>query len=233
VSGWFGMSSALAAVPAAAGAVPPGGASSHGEVPLAWLHPGAPFLLVLAALITIALLLRLFAVRRLGRERFVQGCRVLEQWILTVLFLGILASSMLQIFMRNVLHTGFLWTEPMARYLVLWIAFFGALTATSRARHLAIDIVALVLSPRRRAVLQRSVAVIAAVVCAVLANGAYTYLQQEFGFGKEAFLGLRTWLVQSILLFGFCLLSYRFLVMALFGLTPDENEMPAVGERVL
>jgi len=33
------------------------------------------------------------------------------------------------------------------------------------------------------------VSVIAALVCAILANGAYTYLQQEYGFGKEAFLG--------------------------------------------
>jgi TRAP-type C4-dicarboxylate transport system permease small subunit len=202
-------------------------------VPLAWLHPGPPFLLVLTLLTAAALLLRVLAVRKLGHERFIRSCRVLEQWTLMLLFLGILLSSMLQIFMRNVLHTGFLWTEPMARYLVLWIAFVGALTATSRARHLAIDIVALFLSPRRRTLLQRVVSVIAAGVCAVLANGAYTYLQQEYGFGKEAFLGLRTWLVQSILLFGFCLLTYRFLVTACFGITPDENEMPAVGERVL
>ena len=209
------------------------GINSAPHLPLAWLHPGPPFLLVLTGLTAAALLLRVFAMRKLGRQRFIQSCRVVEQWTLMVLFLGILLSSMLQIFMRNVLHTGFLWTEPMARYLVLWIAFVGALTATSRARHLAIDIVALFLSPRRRALLQRVVSVIAALICAVLANGAYTYLQQEYGFGKEAFLGLRTWLVQSILLFGFCLLTYRFLVTALFGITPDENEMPAVGERVL
>jgi C4-dicarboxylate transporter, DctQ subunit len=206
--------------------------SGH-PVPLAWLHPGLPFLLVLAGCTGAMLLLRVLAVRRLGRERFVQGCRLVEQWTLTLLFLGILLASMLQIFMRNVLRTGFLWTEPMARYLVLWIAFFGALTATSRARHLAIDIVALFLSPRRRAGLQRVVAVLAAVICAALANGAYAYLQQEYGFGREAFLGLRTWLVQSILLFGFGLLTYRFLVAALFGITPDEGEMPGVGERVL
>jgi TRAP-type C4-dicarboxylate transport system permease small subunit len=206
--------------------------SAH-PVPLAWLHPGVPFLLVLAGLTGAGLLLRVLAVRKLGHRRFIRSCRVLEQWTLMVLFLGILLSSMLQIFMRNVLHTGFLWTEPMARYLVLWIAFVGALTATSRARHLAIDIVALFLSPRRRTLLQRIVSVIAAGICAVLANGAYTYLQQEYGFGKEAFLGLRTWLVQSILLFGFCLLTYRFLVTAFFGITTDENEMPAVGERVL
>ena len=209
------------------------GMNSAPAVPLAWLHPGAPFLLVLAGLIAAALSLRILAVRKLGRERFIRSCRVLEQWTLMLLFLGILLSSMLQIFMRNVLHTGFLWTEPMARYLVLWIAFVGALTATSRARHLAIDIVALFLSPRRRTILQRVVSVIAAGVCAVLANGAYTYLRQEYGFGREAFLGLRTWLVQSILLFGFCLLTYRFLVTAFFGITLDENEMPAVGERAL
>jgi TRAP-type C4-dicarboxylate transport system permease small subunit len=205
--------------------------SAH-PVPLAWLAPGLPFLLILAGAIGATLLLRALAVRRFGKERFVRVCRAAEQWMLMLLFLGILFASMLQIFLRNVLHTGFLWTEPMARNLVLWIAFFGALAATSRARHLAIDIVAVLLSPPRRAMLQRVTAVVAAVVCAVLANGAYTYLRQEYQFGKEAFLGLRTWAVQSILLFGFGLLAYRFLVTAIFGHDHAEDEMPAAGERV-
>jgi len=105
------------------------------SVPLAWLRPGPPFLLVLAGLNRCGALVAGLRGAPAGRERFIRSCRVAEQWTLTVLFLGILVSSMLQIFMRNVLRTGFLWTEPMARYLVLWIAFFGALTATSRARH--------------------------------------------------------------------------------------------------
>jgi TRAP-type C4-dicarboxylate transport system permease small subunit len=202
-------------------------------VPMQWLSPGLPFLLLMAGTVGLLLALRVLAVRQFGRERFISSCRVVEQWILMLLFLGILFASMLQILMRNVFHTGFLWTEPMARYLVLWIAFFGALTATSRARHLAIDIVALILSPRHRARLQRIVAVVAACVCAALANGAYVYLRQEYQFGRDAFLGLRTWLVQSILLFGFVLLAYRFLVTAIFGVEHDANEMGAVGERVL
>ncbi len=202
-------------------------------LPLAWLHPGLPFLLVLIGIIGVALLLRVLIVRRTGEERFLRVTRLVEQWALTAVFLGILVASMVQIFMRNFLHSGFLWTEPMARYLVLWIAFLGALTATSRARHLAIDIVTLILPLRPRAILRRITWVLAAGICAVLADGAYTYLRQEYQFGKEAFLGLRTWLVQSILLFGFCLLAYRFLVGAIFGIRPDEDEIAGAGERTL
>jgi TRAP-type C4-dicarboxylate transport system permease small subunit len=70
-------------------------------------------------------------------------------------------------------------------------------------------------------------ALVAAGVCAALANGAFVYLRQEYEFGREAFLGLRTWAVQSVLLFGFCLLVYRFLVAALFGYGREqESERP-------
>jgi TRAP-type C4-dicarboxylate transport system permease small subunit len=206
-------------------------ASAH-PVPLAWLGPGLPFLLALAGVTGLALAGRVFAIRRFGKDRFIRAGRAVEQATLLFLFLGILFASILQIFLRNALHTGVAWTEPMARYLVLWIAFFGALTATSRARHLAIDVVALVLPPRRRAVLQRVTSVVAALVCGALANGAYVYLRQEYQFGKEAFLGLRTWAVQSVLLFGFGLLAYRFLVGALFGHDHDEGESAGIGERV-
>jgi hypothetical protein len=43
---------------------------------------------------------------------------------------------------------------------------------------------------------------------------------------------MRTWVVQSVLLFGFCLLAYRFLVAALFGYGREaEPERPIVEEE--
>ena len=205
--------------------------SAPPQLPLAWLAPGFAFVGLLVAVLAAALALRWLLARGAGRERFDRVSRWLEQALLTTLFLGVLFVTCLQIFMRNVFHSGFLWTEPMARYLVLWLAFAGAFTATARARHLAIDIVALLLPARVRARLQRAVAVVAAGVCIALANGAYVYLRQEFEFGREAFLGMRTWVVQSVLLFGFCLLAYRFLVASLFGYGADaESERPVPAE---
>lgn len=196
-------------------------------VPLAWLRPGLPFVLAIALALGAALGIRWYLTREGRIDRFHRVTRLLEEAGLSVLFFGVLAVTCLQIFMRNLFHSGFIWTEPMARYLVLWIAFFGAYTATSRGRHLAIDIVALLLRPRTRAILQRVTALIAAGVCIALANGAYAYIRQEYEFGREAFLGMRTWVVQSILLFGFGMLAYRFLVATFIGYGPDvEPERP-------
>jgi hypothetical protein len=42
---------------------------------------------------------------------------------------------------------------------------------------------------------------------------------------------MRTWVVQSVLLFGFCLLAYRFLAASLFGYGADaEPERPLLEE---
>lgn len=193
---------------------------------LPWVDPGGQFYLVLSGLVAALVALRGLARRRWGMPRVVQAERRAESLALTLCFLTILIASIVQIVLRNLFHRGLVWIDPLTRHLVLWIAFFGALAAAGKARHIAIDALPLALPPRARAMLRRVVWMATAAICAVLANGGLVYLRQEREFGGEALPGVPTWAAQSILFFGFLLLTYRFAVAALFGADTDEPEAP-------
>lgn len=195
------------------------------------LPPGPPFLLGVVVSTLVLLALRLALVRAVGFEKYRVWTTRLEQGVLALVLLSMVVLATVQIFLRNVLHSGLLWIDPLLRTLVLWVGFLGAAAATSRGRHIAIEILPLLLKPRARARLARATAVIAAVVCLILANAGYSYLIQEKEFGGEAFLGLRTWVTQSVLLFGFGFLTYRFVVLALFGADlEDPHSLGTAGE---
>jgi len=194
---------------------------------LPWVDPGGQFYLVLSGLVATLVALRALARRRWGMPRVVHAERRAESLALTLCFLTILIASIVQIVLRNLFHRGLIWIDPLARHLVLWIAFFGALAAAGKARHIAIDALPLALPPRARAVLRRVVWMATAAICAVLANGGLVYLRQEREFGGEALPGVPTWAAQRILFFGFVLLTYRFAAAAVHGAEADEPAAPA------
>ena len=94
----------------------------------------------------------------------------------------------LQVILRNFFHHGVLWFDPLVRTLVLWVAFLGALMATSQRaapphRRRASDPV-----PEDEPAVGRALSIIAAVCCALMANGASIYLREEYLHG-----GVRSW----------------------------------------
>ena len=105
------------------------------------------------------------AVRRFGDARVDLWTRRIEG-VLFCLILGIMiAFSGLQVVLRNFFHTGVLWVDPLVRTLVLWLAVLGALTATSYARHLHIDVVHRSLPPAIGRRVTRVLSVFAAACC--------------------------------------------------------------------
>ncbi len=195
--------------------------------PLSSLSPGLPFVLALAGVLAAALLLRLAIRRWSGADRFDAVSGAIEQAILLVFFLGILGFSITQIILRNFFDSGRIWIDPLLRHLTLWIAFLGAFAAAAKGRHIAIDVVSLILPRSKRAAMARVVSLIAAGVCAALANGAWEYAQLQARHPRDAFLGLTAGQVQSILLFGFVILAYRFLVTLFWG---RSEHAPAPGD---
>ncbi len=191
--------------------------NAGGSFLLSSLPPGLPFLSALAGVLAAALLVRLGVRRRTGPDRFDSVSDSIEQTILLLFFLGILGFSMTQIVLRNLFDSGRIWIDPLLRHLTLWIAFLGAFAASARGRHIAIDVVSLILPPPKRAIMVRVVSLIAACICAALANGAWEYARLQARHPREAFLGLTTGQVQSILFFGFAILAYRFLVTLFWG----------------
>jgi len=198
------------------------------QLPLAFLRPGAVFLIALGGVIGIGLILHAVFVRILGAERFDRATRQIEGAFFCAFLAVMLGISGFQVIMRNLFRSGVLWFDPLVRTLVLWVAFLGAMTATSQARHLHIDVLHRAMPPRIARPVSRILSVFSAICCALLANGSYIYLRDEYHHGVSPFLGVPSWAAQSILLWGFGLLAYRFFAQAIWP-APRQSETEAPG----
>jgi len=84
-------------------------------------------------------------------------------WVLIVLMAANVLNVLWQIFTRFVLQNPSSFTEELARYLLIWLALFGAGYVTGQKLHLAIDVVVSRLAGR-----WRSAADLAAHACVFL-----------------------------------------------------------------
>jgi TRAP-type C4-dicarboxylate transport system permease small subunit len=191
-----------------------GGQESVSGVLTAIGSPGR-FYSLFGLLTVVWLLLRWFLRRRFGRESYEARVRSAEHGVLALLLLSMLGLAVLQIFLRNVFHTGLIWIEPLARHLVLWIGFGGAVVATGRLRHIHMDVIGRLLPESQRLWLLRFTIAVAAIVCAALARAAWLYLVAEAEFGSRGVLGIPTWELTAIIFIGFAAMSARFVSRAL------------------
>jgi TRAP-type C4-dicarboxylate transport system permease small subunit len=136
--------------------------------------------------------------------------------ILIVLFLGVMiVVAFAQIALRNFMGIGLPWSEPLVRYLVLWIGFIGASLATREGRHITIEVIKL----RPQASGRRFPAAIsqlcAVAVCAVMTWAAVRFVCDDAQIGNRTFLDWPTWALETIIPATFAIMSLRFLLRAI------------------
>lgn len=203
------------------------------NVPFFFVDSGGVFFVVLALVVGAGLILHALLLRHLGAACVDRWTRAVEGALFSVCLATMLFFSFLQVILRNLFHHGVLWFDPLVRTLVLWVAFLGAMVATSNARHLHIDVVRRMMSLETSRRVGRALSVIAAVCCAMMARGASIYLQEEYLHGVSPFLGVPAWAAQSILFLGFVLLCYRFAVQTIWPTVVQgpHDEGPSVMKK--
>ncbi len=152
--------------------------------------------------------------------RFRDGLSRLETAIAGTALLLLLALVFGQILARNFLHSSIPAADILSRYLVLYIAFFGAALAVRSHRHIRLDIVAAFLSHRRILQIRTPLYLISAAVCAVLAQaaGRFWYDDWQYVADNERWSSI----LAVITPLGFGLLALHFLLAALF-IHPDGH----------
>jgi TRAP-type C4-dicarboxylate transport system permease small subunit len=142
----------------------------------------------------------------------------IEEWLLAILVLVLVALAGAQIVLRNFFDTGLSWADPFLRVLVVWAAMLGALAATREDKHIAIDVVQRFLAPKA----QRAARVVTfgctALICAAMAwysSGlvGIDYADAASGVAKTI-AGAPVWLLECILPFGFGMMAIRFAIRA-------------------
>ena len=72
-----------------------------------------------------------------------------------LLFLAILVVTVLQIVLRFVFNEPLVWSEELARYMLIWLTFLGAGVVAWDGRHLSVDIFYNMVDDRYKAIIKK------------------------------------------------------------------------------
>lgn len=74
--------------------------------------------------------------------------RYFERILITASLCAISLILILQVFMRYFLRAPFVWSEELARYLLVWTAMLGVSLAVREGRHIKVDLLPTIMGPR-------------------------------------------------------------------------------------
>lgn len=138
----------------------------------------------------------------------------IENGLLTVLVLILVALAGSQIVMRNVFGGGFSWGDPFLRTLVVWTAMLGALAAARDDKHIAVDVLQRFLPVGAQRASRMVTLLFAAAICALLAWYSISMVSLDWDGGAKSEFGVPNWMLESILPVGFGLMALRFALRA-------------------
>ena len=138
-----------------------------------------------------------------------------EKWAIIILLSFLMVMAFVQVVLRNLFSTGFVWADIILRNSVLWIALLGASIATKERKHIAIDVVSRYFSIRKKYVIEIVVSIVSVFVCHLLATASWTFLNDERDAGSILVLNIPTWYFLVIVPFAFYAIAFRFFIRAL------------------
>lgn len=136
--------------------------------------------------------------------------RSMEELLLALLLCSMIVLSCLQIAMRLFFNGGFLWADPLLRYLVLWVGMLGAVLGVAQNKHIALDIFESLMSERIRPWVACIAHLFSATVCGTLAYASYRFIAEEIAFGGSAILTIPSWCWNLVFPVAFSLMSLRY-----------------------
>jgi len=145
-----------------------------------------------------------------------------EEWILLVVVIFMVSFAFLQVVLRNLFDTGFLWGDILLRHLVLWIGFIGASIATKEGRHINIDLLNRIFKGRWTYGVKIITDLFSAFISIYLAHAAWRFVLDEKEFGTVIFNDIPAWGFQVIIPIGFLLMGVRFIIS---GLNTFSNDL--------
>lgn len=147
-----------------------------------------------------------------------------ERGLLALTLFTLIGLSVTQILLRNLVGTSWFWIDPFNRLLVLWLALLGALVATRRGEHIAIDALRHYLGGALRLWSERLALAAAALVTAGMAWYSGLFVLDEYRYATPAFAGLPAWPFQLIMPLAFGLMALRFAIQLVAGLPGGKDE---------
>ena len=145
-----------------------------------------------------------------------------ESWIAAGSLLLMLALSVFQMLIRNLLDFGYPEVDIINRHLLLVCGSMGAVLATPQLRHIRIDALSPLLSPQWLARLSTPLLLFSALVCAALCYPAIQFCLDEWQYAPAN----ERWTLPFTLVYplSFALLSLHFFILCLKSICPVPEE---------
>ena len=96
------------------------------------------------------------------------------------LFVCLLVAAILQVFSRYVLEAPLPWTEELARFLLVWVAFLGAASVTRRKMHITVEFFSNKFTGKVAGMVNTSLYLIMAIFLAILFYGTFVMFESSW-----------------------------------------------------
>jgi TRAP-type C4-dicarboxylate transport system permease small subunit len=117
----------------------------------------------------------------------------------------------MQVILRNIFSFGFLWADPLLRYMVLWVGFLGAVIATREGKHFGVDFLNRYLPKKILHGVRTFIDVFATVISFMLMYAAFQFLFEAIGAEELDVFEIPKRFYFSIIPIGFGLIGLQFL----------------------
>jgi TRAP-type C4-dicarboxylate transport system permease small subunit len=124
------------------------------------------------------------------------------------------------------------WIDIFLRQLVIIVAFFGAMLATQRGKHINVDALSKLLPSGVRRVVAVVLPLSAVAVCIVLAKAGWDLVEISREYPKDLLPSVPEWTLQLMFPVGFGLLATHFVIRVIeAALVPPEPDAPPGAAR--
>ena len=136
----------------------------------------------------------------------------IEAFFLVLSLITMVLLAFLQVVLRNIFSTGFLWADTFLRYLVVWVGFFGAAMATKEERHISIEIFTKFVSQVKKKIISIITSLFAIIVCYYMVVASLQFLFVSLPEDVVVFETIPLSYFMSIIPIGFILMIFHFVI---------------------
>jgi C4-dicarboxylate transporter DctQ subunit len=135
-----------------------------------------------------------------------------EEGIISLLLVAMTLLVFLEVVLRFVFNTGFLWAQELTLHLSAWFVLFGISYGLKVGAHIGVDAFVKTLPDTLHRFVSLIAVVLSLVYCGLFLYGSWIYLTKMKKIGIELEdIPVETWIAHSILIIGLSFFSLRLL----------------------
>jgi TRAP-type C4-dicarboxylate transport system permease small subunit len=154
----------------------------------------------------------------------------IEETVLCFLLLAMIVLSCLQIALRGLFSGGLLWADPLIQQMVLWSGLLGAALATSKGKHISLDVITYLVPERLLPWILVLTHLFSALTTTALVYAACLFLRNEVTYSRPGLFGLPSWAWNAIFPLAFLIITLRY-YLAFFQAIGQLRQRYREGQR--